>query len=66
MKNPIVETPKGFGEIDNVYLSDLGFLMVKVRYENKTYITYNFGKHDVSDNMFTIKMMGDKNSELTR
>lgn len=65
MKNPTIETPKGFGEIDKIYVSELGFLMVKVYYENGTYITYNFGKHDVSNNMFTNEMLKDENPELT-
>lgn len=65
MKNPTIETPKGFGDIDKIYVSELGFLMVKVYYENGTYITYNFGKHDVNNNMFTNEMLKDENPELT-
>jgi len=65
MKSPTIETPKGFGEIDKIYVSELGFLMVKVSYENGTYTTYNFGKHDVNNNMFTNEMLKDKNPELT-
>ena len=65
MKPPIIETPKGFGKIYKIYVSELGFLMVKVSYENGIYTTYNFGKHDVNNNIFTNKILKDENSELS-
>lgn len=65
MKPPIIETPKGFGKIYKIYVSELGFLMIKVSYENGTYTTYNFGKHDVNNNIFTNKILKDENSELS-
>ena len=56
MKKPIINTPKGIGELDNVYVSELGFLMVKIYFKNGTYTTYNLGKHDENDNVFTDKI----------
>jgi hypothetical protein len=58
MKDPVlIETPKGVGGLDKIYLSELGFLMLKVYFENGTFITYNLGKHNPSENMFTDKIM---------
>ena len=56
MKNPKINTPKGVGEIEKIYVSELGFLMVRVSYENGTYVSYNLGEHDVDENMFTDKL----------
>jgi len=55
-KSPTVKTPKGIGELDNIYISELGFLMVKIYFKNGTYITYNLGKHDENNNVFTDKI----------
>jgi len=57
MKNPKVNTPRGVGEIENVYVSELGFLMIRVYYENGTYTSYNLGKHDINENIFTDKIL---------
>ena len=46
-------TPKGTGEIENVYVSDLGFLMLKINNLEGTYTTYNLGKHNIESNIFT-------------
>jgi hypothetical protein len=59
MKNPKINTPKGVGEIETVCISELGFLMIRVYYEDKTYVSYNLGKHDVNENVFTDKIMND-------
>jgi hypothetical protein len=40
-------TPKGVGEIENTYVSDLGFLMLRINNLDGTYTTYNLGKHNV-------------------
>ena len=40
----VIHTPNGVGELTNIYLSELGYLMVKVENDNKTYTTYNLGK----------------------
>jgi hypothetical protein len=52
-----MQTPKGLGEIDKIYVSELGYLMLRVSFENGTFTTYNLGKHDPENNMFTDKIM---------
>ena len=39
-----INTPNGEGELKNIYMSELGYLMVKVENDNKTFTTYNLGK----------------------
>jgi hypothetical protein len=39
-----LNTPNGEGELKNIYMSELGYLMVKVENENKTFTSYNLGK----------------------
>ena len=39
-----LNTPNGKGELKNIYLSELCYLMVKVENDNKTFTTYNLGK----------------------
>lgn len=56
-KMVMTQTPKGLGEIDKIYVSELGYLMLKVSFENGTFTTYNLGKHDPENNMFTDKIM---------
>jgi hypothetical protein len=46
-------TPKGIGVVENVYVSDLGFLMLRIDNLDGTYTTYNLGKHDENVNIFT-------------
>jgi hypothetical protein len=53
----MTQTPKGLGEVDKIYVSELGYLMLKVSFENGTFTTYNLGKHDPENNMFTNKIM---------
>jgi hypothetical protein len=58
MKNSLlIETPKGEGDVYSVTISELGFLMLKVYFKNGIYTTYNLGKHDSKDNIFTNKIM---------
>jgi hypothetical protein len=52
-----INTPNGIGELENVYVSELGFLMVKIYFKNGTFITYNLGKYDENDNIFTNKIL---------
>ena len=40
----VINTPNGEGELKNIYMSELGYLMVKVENENKTFTSYNLGK----------------------
>ena len=50
---PIIETPKGLGEIEKIYISELDFLMIKINNMDGTFTTYNLGKHNKTDNIFT-------------
>ena len=43
-----VSTPHGDGEIQALYISELGFLMAKVYFkENGVWITWNLGQYDI-------------------
>jgi hypothetical protein len=57
MENPMIQTPKGIGELNKIYISELGFLMLKIYHKNGIFITYNLGKHNPDDNIFTNKIM---------
>ena len=57
MKKPFINTPKGVGQVDEIYVSELGFLMIRVYYTNGTYMSYNLGKHNVDENLFTDKLL---------
>ena len=59
MKTPKINTPDGVGEFENVYVSELGFLMVKLCFKGKTFITYNLGKHEEDNNIFTDKIINN-------
>lgn len=56
-KMVMTQTPKGLGEVDKIYVSELGYLMLRIYFENGTFTTYNLGKHDPENNMFTNKIM---------
>ena len=60
-KSPTVKTPKGIGELDNIYISELGFLMIKIHFENGMFTTYNLGEYDVDDNIFTKEILKNDN-----
>lgn len=55
--NPIIKTPKGKGVVEKVYVSELGFLMLRIDNLDGTYTTYNLGKHDVEENIFSNHLM---------
>ena len=57
---PIINTPKGVGQIEKLYVSELGFLMVRVYFDNGTYTTYNMGKHDIQNNLITNQLFEDE------
>ena len=57
MTKPTIQTPTGEGEIEKIYISELGFLMLRICFKNGTFTTYNLGKHDPENNMFTNKIM---------
>tara|TARA_R110000868_G_scaffold264742_3_gene523393 strand:+ start:816 stop:1013 length:198 start_codon:yes stop_codon:yes gene_type:complete len=60
-KSPTVKTPKGIGELDNIYISELGFLMIKIYFENGMFTTYNLGEYDIEDNIFTKEILKNDN-----
>ena len=53
----LIETPKGLGTVDKIYVSELGYLMLRLYFENSTFTTYNLGIHNPENNMFTDKIM---------
>lgn len=57
MEKPFINTPKGVGQVDEIYVSELGFFMIRVYYINGTYMSYNLGKHNVDENLFTDKLL---------
>lgn len=57
IKMVITQTPKGLGTVEKIYVSELGYLMLRIYFENGTFTTYNLGKHDPENNMFTDKIM---------
>ena len=56
-KMVITQTPKGLGTVEKIYVSELGYLMLRIYFENGTFTTYNLGKHDPENNMFTDKII---------
>ena len=56
-KTVITQTPKGLGTVEKIYVSELGYLMLRIYFENGTFTTYNLGKHDPENNMFTDKII---------
>ena len=62
--NPIIETPKGIGEVEKIYVSELGFLMLRIDNLDGTYTTYNLGKHKTENNIFSNEIMKNEKSEI--
>jgi hypothetical protein len=60
MNDVLIETPKGVGKLHNIYVSELGFLMVKIEFNNGTYTGYNLGKYNQEDNIFTKEIFNDE------
>ena len=60
MNRVLLETPKGLAELEKLYVSELGFLMLKIYFQNGTYTTYNLGKHNPNDNLFTKELFKDE------
>ena len=50
---PIIETPKGLGELEKTYISELGYLMIRINNLDGTFTTYNLGKHNPEKNFIT-------------
>jgi hypothetical protein len=56
MKKIIIDTPSGIGTIEELGVSDLGFLMIRINIEKdgeSKWVTYNLGIHSTKENMFT-------------
>lgn len=54
MSSVNINTPDGPGEIESIFVSELGYLMIRVflSKENR-WITYSLGAHNEKDNIFT-------------
>lgn len=52
-----IKTPKGTGKLHNIYVSELGFLMIKVELDDKTFVGYNLGIYNPEDNIFTKEIL---------
>ena len=52
-----VKTQKGIGELENIYVSELGYLMIKIQNEDKSFTTYNLGKKENSFNLEDFKLV---------
>lgn len=49
-----ISTPNGIGCVEEIYVSELNYLMIRVYIiEENRWISYNLGKHDINDNIFT-------------
>ena len=66
MNEVLIKTPKGVGKLDRIYVSELGFLMVKIAFEDGTFTGYNLGKHNPFDNFFTKEIFKDELVGSTR
>ena len=55
MKNlPTIKTSSGEGTIEQLWISELGYLMLRFYHENESrWITYNLGTYNPEDNVFT-------------
>jgi len=52
-----IDTPYGMGVIEKFWVSELGYFMVKVFYEEeKVYKSFNMGTHDPENNIITNKI----------
>jgi len=49
-----IVTPNGEGTIDDIFVSELGYLMLRIHFPDKhKWTTYNLGTHDIKNNIFT-------------
>lgn len=49
-----IKTPNGSGIIEHLWLSELGYLMLRVYLEDeKRWTSYNLGVYNPEDNIFT-------------
>lgn len=54
---PIINTPKGLGVLEKIYISELNFLMIRVDNMDGTFTTYNLGKHNPDDNFISEQIL---------
>ena len=66
IKEVLIETPKGIGKLDKIYVSELGFLMIKFVFDDGTFTGYNLGKHDPNNNIFTKELIKQQPIRSTR
>jgi hypothetical protein len=66
MNNVEILTPSGNGVLNKIYVSDLGFLMMRIDNLNGTYTTYNLGQHNPDNNIFTNQIIQDEHSGSSR
>jgi hypothetical protein len=52
-----VKTQKGIGELENIFVSELGYLMIKIQNKDKSFTTYNLGKKENSFNLEDFKKL---------
>jgi hypothetical protein len=50
--------------LEKIFVSDLGFLMIRIDNLDGTFTTYNLGKHNVEDNIFSNQLMKNEKSEI--
>ena len=66
MNDVLIETPKGIGKLHKIYVSELGYLMVKIEFDNGTYTEYNLGKHNQAENFFTKELFKEEFIETSQ
>lgn len=52
-KVPEIVTPNGKGLLENIWISELGILMIRVEFEDGNFISYNIGKFDSRNNILS-------------
>jgi len=50
---PTIKFQKNTGIIDEIYVSELNFLMIRIDNNNGTYSTWNCGQYNPEENIFT-------------
>jgi len=64
--HPLINTPKGLGKVEKNYVSELGFLMLRIDNLDGTYTTYNLGKHDPTNNIFSNEIFKNEHERIHR
>lgn len=67
MNDLIIKTPSGEGKVEKLYVSDLGYLMLRINNLDHTYTTYNLGIFDINDNFLSKSLeQQEKNTNFVR